>query len=62
MTKLELIVELGNANYNIKLTDDIILELSSYLNSDKFNCNNELDGYVNIKDIFNYLNRIRQIG
>jgi chromosome segregation ATPase len=35
-----------------------IKELKSYLQSSKFNCGDELDGYVNIQDVLNRLPEI----
>jgi hypothetical protein len=37
---------------------DGIKELKSYLQSSKFNCGDELDGYVNIQDVLNRLPEI----
>jgi hypothetical protein len=37
---------------------DGIKELKSYLQSSKFNCGDELDGYVNIQDVINRLPEI----
>lgn len=37
-----------------------ITELMQYLNSDKFQCGDELDGYVNVKDVLDRLVTIRQ--
>lgn len=58
-------------NYIAKLNDQVkrldlqravawdqVFELKKYLTSGKFNCGNELDGYVNIKDV---LDRLAQI-
>lgn len=40
--------------------DAKIVELLSYLNSDKFKCGDELDGYVSINDVRSRLAEIRQ--
>ena len=37
---------------------DGIKELKTYLQSSKFNCGDELDGYVNIQDVLNRLPEI----
>lgn len=37
---------------------DQLFELKKYLTSGKFSCGNELDGYVNVKDV---LDRLAQI-
>ena len=50
------VTELGN---DIEIIDNIVTEAYQYLNSTKFRCGDELDGYVNIKDIMSYLDRIR---
>jgi hypothetical protein len=50
------VVELGN---DIEIIDNIVTEAYKYLNSEKFRCGDELDGYVNVKDIMRYLDRIR---
>jgi len=34
---------------------ETIFELKIYLQSDKFNCGDDLDGYVNINDVLNRL-------
>jgi len=34
-------------------------DLVNYLHSDKFRCNNSLDGYVNISDVLNRLGSAR---
>ena len=57
--KLQLDVK--NANDNRAEIEAIVNDLSRYLNSNKFNCGDDLDGYVNIKDIFNYINQISLI-
>lgn len=36
-----------------------LIWLEKYLNSDKFRCGNELDGYVNIRDLLPKLAEIR---
>jgi hypothetical protein len=38
--------------------DEFVSELKTYLNSSKFSCGDELDGYVQINDI---LSRIRNL-
>jgi hypothetical protein len=37
-----------------------ICDLAQYLNSDKFSCGNELDGYVNVDDVKRYLLTIKE--
>jgi len=34
-------------------------DLRRYLLSDKFNCGSELDGYVNVRDVLAYVDRVR---
>jgi hypothetical protein len=34
---------------------DVIRDLREYLQSGKFNCDDELDGYVNVQDVLNRL-------
>jgi hypothetical protein len=34
---------------------DVISDLREYLQSGKFNCGDELDGYVNVQDVLNRL-------
>lgn len=53
--------ELKEANLDKQKADEIVNELFGYLNSSKFQCDNELDNYVNIKDIMTYLHRIRNV-
>lgn len=36
-----------------------LLALQAYLLSDKFNCGDELDGYVNVRDILRWVDRVR---
>jgi len=51
-------------NDNRELTENVfnagreILDLRVYLESDKFQCGDALDGYVNIKDVIARLNNI----
>ena len=42
----------------IKELNDGMSELRAYLQSDKFNCGDDLDGYVHINDVLNRLPRI----
>lgn len=37
---------------------DAVQDLKQYLQSSKFRCGNELDGYVNIQDVMNRLAQI----
>ena len=53
--------EIEEANQDKKCAEDIVNELFRYLNSDKFNCGNSLDQYVNVKDIATYLHRIKAV-
>ena len=39
--------------------NNLINEFAVYINSDKFACGNELDGYINISDIHDMLDQIR---
>ena len=55
--RLEL--ELKEANADKEMADYVVNELFRYLNSDKFACGNELDGYISIRDVRGYLTRIR---
>ena len=41
--------------------NELINEFQQYLNSDKFACGNELDGYINISDVHDMLDQIRDI-
>ena len=34
---------------------EVVDDLRAYLQSDKFNCGNELDGYVSVQDVLNRL-------
>lgn len=47
------------ANAQRQSADTEIVELIQYLNSDKFQCGSELDGYVNVKDIMDRLRNVR---
>lgn len=47
------------ANTAAKATREQIDDLVSYLNSSKFRCGDELDGYVNIQDILPRLFEMR---
>ena len=49
------------ADSKANIVDDIVTELYNYVNSTKFSCGDDLDGYVNIKDITTYLDRIRRV-
>ena len=40
---------------------EVLQELVDYLNSDKFRCNDSLDGYVNIKDVLTRLTPARSV-
>jgi hypothetical protein len=53
--------ELQEAQLDKQKADEIVNELFKYLNSSKFQCGDELDNYVNIKDIMTYLDRIRSV-
>lgn len=53
--------EVSEAETKANEVDEVVTELYSYLNSSKFFCGDELDGYVNIKDIMTYLDRMRLI-
>lgn len=53
--------ELQEAQLDKQKADEIVNELFKYLNSSKFQYGNELDNYVNIKDIMTYLHRIRNV-
>jgi len=49
------------ANEKSEKVDEIVTEIYNYVNSSKFNCGDDLDGYVNITDITKYLDRIRSV-
>lgn len=51
-----------NAALKDKSTDatNICNELLRYMNSEKFHCGNELDGYINTSDVQAYLMRIKE--
>tara|TARA_R100000951_G_scaffold101420_1_gene92970 strand:- start:37754 stop:37945 length:192 start_codon:yes stop_codon:yes gene_type:complete len=57
--RLEL--DIKQAEKKAKNVDEIITELFNYVNSSKFRCGDDLDGYVNIKDITTYLDRVRSV-
>jgi len=54
--KSEMIVNLSKSLSN---ADFECVNLISYLNSEKFHCGDKLDNYVNIMDIFEYVQNIR---
>jgi len=64
-------IKRGNMNHILSLQQQVetfiaqkrelqegIKELKSYLQSSKFNCGDELDGYVSIQDVLNRLPEI----
>jgi len=53
ITKLQNMVEqLSSEKWELK---DQIRDLKEYLESSKFRCGDELDGYVNVQDVLNRL-------
>lgn len=57
----QLQLKIGILEADKEAVDEIVTELYQYINSDKFMCGDELDGYVNIRDISIYLDRMRRI-
>ena len=42
-------------------TNELINKFAKYLNSEKFNSGNELDCYINVSDVHDMLDQIRDI-
>lgn len=51
--------EVKRLEYIIEQNREIVNDLRRYLNSSKFHCGNELDGYVNVQDVISRLTDIR---
>ena len=41
--------------------NELVNEFSKYLNSEKFNCGNEMDNYINISGVHDMIDQIRDI-
>jgi hypothetical protein len=57
--------KLQEENKQLKETIDLakfgLTELQNYLMSDKFRCGNELDEYVNVKDVQSMINNVQSV-
>jgi hypothetical protein len=51
--------KIGQLEADISDANTICNELLHYLNSEKFRCGDELDGYVSCKDVLYYVMRIK---
>lgn len=59
MKKSELEILVNELKQDKDNCDNNLLEIVSYLNSSKFRCGDELDGYVNINDILSRIQLVR---
>lgn len=48
-----------NHEFSKEVAKENLAELRKYLLSEKFHCGDELDGYVNVKDVLNWVDRLR---
>ena len=60
MNYIKRLQQLLSSHRNSKeVAQENLADLRRYLLSEKFHCGSDLDGYVNIKDVLRYVDRVR---
>lgn len=52
--------QIGEREDRLDEIDEKILELMSYMNSEKYHCGDEMDGYISISDVQTRLEEMRE--